>query len=315
VSSSQLINCVPLAGSTLRKELQELERNNFLSKVHISSGRIPSNKALKLYVNDIFNSESLQGGPGSGLPTAIDLDLNEISQTMLSRLSFKTQNPGFILLSSLMDFKFRQIRFVKVSVYKILAVIKTENNWNYTKAFYTGRNYSESELKVWGSILNKEFANSSISTALKKIRNRIYVEKARYLTMYQGLYGLLKSKEFLSTELFFKGEEYIFNLGMKNTRRMKELLVLIEQKERFSQFIDDFLKKNGCKAGPSVIFGAESGISAFENLILVFSCIYSRNRSRVGNVGIIGPRYMKYASNVFEINQMSKYFSTTVSNQ
>ena len=66
VSSKALVKSGPfsLSSATIRHEMSELEKSGYLSHPHTSSGRVPTTKAYRLYV------DNLMGGPGIYVPDA-----------------------------------------------------------------------------------------------------------------------------------------------------------------------------------------------------------------------------------------------------
>src|SRR5581483_2587704 len=45
--------------ATIRNEMAEMVRLGYLSKPHTSAGRVPTSKALKMYVNDLMKAKEL----------------------------------------------------------------------------------------------------------------------------------------------------------------------------------------------------------------------------------------------------------------
>src|ERR1700704_3591954 len=45
--------------ATIRNEMTEMVRKGYLSKPHTSAGRIPTSKALKLYVNELMKEKDM----------------------------------------------------------------------------------------------------------------------------------------------------------------------------------------------------------------------------------------------------------------
>lgn len=314
VTSTQIGRDSTWAPSTIRKELQELENQGYLDKLHAASGRIPTNKGLKFYINRLSADKSFFLNRGTENTPLKGSDFFDVSLEALTELSTTTHNLGFVLLGSLLEFKFKEIRFLKVSPYKLIAVIKSDNNWNFTKSFFASRNYSQQELQAWAAILNREFAYNTLSSALKKIRNRIFKDRSRYLTIYHGLYRLLRNRDLVSAELIARGEENIFSFGIANPAEMKVLLQILEEKERFSSFVDDLLVRNPKSTEPVVIFGSEHPLNGINQLMVVLAGFFSKERKRLGNIGIIGPRYMEYSTVFARLHHLSAYFSTELSN-
>ena len=61
VSSNSLINKYDLncSSATIRNEMAELEKQGYLDKVHTSSGRIPSAKGYRFYVDELMQDDRI----------------------------------------------------------------------------------------------------------------------------------------------------------------------------------------------------------------------------------------------------------------
>ena len=58
VSSNALINKYDLncSSATIRNEMAELEKSGYLDKMHTSSGRVPSAKGYRFYVDELLKT-------------------------------------------------------------------------------------------------------------------------------------------------------------------------------------------------------------------------------------------------------------------
>ena len=61
VSSNSLANIMDVSSATVRNEMAFLEENGLIEKTHISSGRIPSEKGYRYYVDNIMKPKELTG--------------------------------------------------------------------------------------------------------------------------------------------------------------------------------------------------------------------------------------------------------------
>ena len=61
VSSQSLIvkYGLDVSSATIRNDMAELEKGGFLEKTHTSSGRVPSSKGYRYYVDQLIDNESL----------------------------------------------------------------------------------------------------------------------------------------------------------------------------------------------------------------------------------------------------------------
>ena len=312
VSSSQLAPYVSLSNSAVRKELQKLEAYGFIFKPSPSSGRVPTNKGIRYYFRELVkNLES--DDKEVNLPVIMDdLDFNNVSDNFLSLLSTESRNLGFIFLDSIFDLSFKRIRMIKIGPRRIMTIIQSISGWNFSKIFKTVENYPEKDLKKWAEILNKEFRGRSLKSALKSIRNRLFKEKEKYIKIYRGLYFLLANEEMKTAELFIKGTLNLLDTNLVDPIKVKKLLETLEEKEKLSNFLNDILHNNENVKTPTVVFGTETGILELEDFILIYSNFYC-SKSPIGNIGVIGPKFVPGPDIISRVALFSTYFSKNFS--
>ena len=59
VGSKHICKVVNCSSATVRNEMAELEELGFLEKTHISSGRMPSEKGYRYYVDNLMNPSEM----------------------------------------------------------------------------------------------------------------------------------------------------------------------------------------------------------------------------------------------------------------
>lgn len=313
VGSASLAPDAGLSCSAVRKELQYLETHGFLFKPSSSSGRIPTNKGIKFYLKQVIdNLEVYRDNIQLREIEINDPDFNHISGNFLSLLANETNTIGFMLLNSIFDLNFRRLRLLKVGPNKVMAVAQSTNNHTFSKILRTRENYSENELKEWEAILNREFKGRTLRNTFKSVRNRLFKEKEKYIKIYRGLYYLLGNEDLATAEFLFKGTLNILDSNLVNPHNVKRLLQTLEEKEKFSGFLNDILKNNAKTTNPVIAFGGDSGISDLEDFILICSNFYY-SRNPIGNIGVIGPKFMAYPSTISQVELYSSYFSKILS--
>jgi heat-inducible transcriptional repressor len=311
VGSAQLAPGLNLSCSSVRKELQKLESYGFIFKPSSSSGRIPTNRGIKYYIKHLIdNFEIGTDTMDLQLPEIVEPDFNNMSENYLSLLATQTHNIGFIFLNSIFDLNFKQVRLFKVGAHKVMTIIHSVNKWTFSKIFKTHENYPEKDLKQWENILNREFKGRTLKNTFKSIRNKLFKEKEKYLKIYRELYFLLGNEELMTAEFFFKGTLNILDSDLVNPYKVKKLLETLEEKENLTRFLNDIFK-NSVKS-PIVAFGTDTGISDLEDFILIFSNFYY-SRNPIGNIGVIGPKFMPYPTTLSRVELFSSHFSKILS--
>lgn len=309
VSSSQLAPTMLLSCSALRKELQKLESFGFIYKPSSSSGRIPTNKGLRYYLRELLKNQEIEKMDFQ-LPDIKNFDFKNISENLLTLLSENTHNIGFLFLNSIFDLKFNRIKLFKIGSHRIMTVLHSTYDWSFSKIFHTNENYSETDIKKWESILNKEFRGRTLQTTFRLIRNRLFKEKEKYQKIYKELYFLLSNKGLKTAELFYKGTLNILNSDIIDPHKVKKILETLEDRVKLSRFLDDILQNN--QKSPIIALGAETGITELEDFILILSNFYLA-RNPIGNIGIIGPKFMPYPHSISRVEAYSAYFSDLLS--
>ena len=66
------------SSATVRNELAELENNGYLDKPHTSSGRVPSEKGYRFYVDELVNEEDISLEEIKYIQTKLATKVNEI---------------------------------------------------------------------------------------------------------------------------------------------------------------------------------------------------------------------------------------------
>ncbi|NJP40751.1 heat-inducible transcription repressor HrcA [Oscillospiraceae bacterium HV4-5-C5C] len=77
---------LPVSSATVRNTMSELEQQGYLEQPHTSSGRVPSDKGYREYVENLMQVEWLPPAEAKGIRMALTEQVNEIS-TLLRRAS------------------------------------------------------------------------------------------------------------------------------------------------------------------------------------------------------------------------------------
>ena len=311
VSSRDLAARLPFSDSTIRKDLQWLEARGYVNKTTASSGRIPTNLALKFTLRETLRNLEDRMEPVP-LPEVRGQDFQGISDDCLSLLSHHTPYMGFFLLRSIFELRFRRLRLVKVGSRRVMAVVQSMHGWSASRVFSTRENHPEASLREWQDLLNREFPGKSLQAVFRTIRNRLFQEKAQFLKIYRELYYLLNNDDLMAAELYVKGTQNILDSELVDPRKVKGLLEALEEKARLVRFLNDIRRDKS--RGPSILFGSETGISDLEDFLLIVSSVEYQHRP-IGNMGIIGPKFTAGPDTLSRVNQYSRHFSRILSSR
>lgn len=96
VSSGNLASDLDCSSATIRNEMAELEHIGFLEKTHTSSGRVPSQKGYRYYVDELIREDNLTKQEMQIIKERLETkvngleDLAKIATTTLSEITHYT---------------------------------------------------------------------------------------------------------------------------------------------------------------------------------------------------------------------------------
>ena len=81
-------NGIDFSSATIRNEMAELEKTGYLDKPHTSSGRVPSEKGYRLYVDELIKDDNISLEEIKYISSKLETKVNEIED--LTRITAST---------------------------------------------------------------------------------------------------------------------------------------------------------------------------------------------------------------------------------
>ena len=100
VGSKALCDSMRCSSATIRSEMNYLEEIGLLEKTHISSGRVPSEKGYRYYVDNIMTPRELNGEDMLKLQTIVDNKSLVVNDYKIAGRNGVTRVYGYWTLSS-----------------------------------------------------------------------------------------------------------------------------------------------------------------------------------------------------------------------
>lgn len=118
-----------LSSATIRNEMSDLEELGYLEQPHTSAGRVPSNKAYRLYVNQIMQRAQLNEAERRAIRAYIFSRADQveglIKQTAMA-LSDITKYTAMVLPPQLNTVRIKHIQLVQLNADRALLVLVTD---------------------------------------------------------------------------------------------------------------------------------------------------------------------------------------------
>ena len=304
-----------LSSATVRKVMAELEEMGLLAQPHTSAGRMPTEKGMKTYVDELLALNRLS----DEMRTLIDRQLaggQPRADTVLSLcskvLSNITRHMGVVVAPALELMRLKQLYFVRLGVKEVLAIMVGENGLMRNKVVAASEDYSQSELNQVNSYLSDVCAHLTLNEVRLKILQSMGEEKKAFDALYARALELASASGIDEAEevtvdqpIYLEGRGNLLeHPEFAETEAMKALFTAFEDKRRIMGLLNEVAESGQVR----IVIGQEAAAAALEGLALVASPYTSGDRT-VGALGIIGPQRLDYSKVVPVVNYAAEVVS------
>ena len=286
-SLCEIMNC---SSATIRNEMSELEDLGLLEKTHISSGRVPSEKGYRYYVDNIMKPKELSGEDMLKLQTVFhnkNLVLSDAITRSMEIISDLTNYTAIILGDSSSENKVSRVEAVPLSEYELTAIVITDKGHVEHKKVVLEERVSVDEIKQTVDLINKLLVGTPIDEVSQVLEFEIKPIIGKYIKQHEVLYNA-----FYTAFSDFTKDADIKVSGTKNILMQPEFDNIDRIREIISKFDDKDLISS-IKAEDKdvkIYIGSEN---AFDDDLTVIKTKYSIN-GETGSIALIGPKRMEY---------------------
>ncbi|MBQ3232067.1 MAG: heat-inducible transcription repressor HrcA, partial [Clostridia bacterium] len=178
---------VGFSPATIRNEMSDLEELGYLAQPHTSAGRIPSNKAYRLYVDRLLQL----GGLSAEMKQRIDQHMNhrsnqveEMIRTAASVLSDATQYTSVIVAPQMHSLRIKRVQLVPISDTAALMVVVTNAGIVKDAVIRVPEGITSEHLYRISEMLTGELQNHTLSEV-----RQIFAQLFRDLSTHRRLLG------------------------------------------------------------------------------------------------------------------------------
>ncbi len=293
-----------LSSATIRNIFKQMENKGLIEKTHHSSGRIPTKKGLKKYLDNL--AEEFRSGNINmdfDLQTKLSFsgtnDLMTDLETYVEILERETSAVALLILPDLFSTKIKRIDFLKLSDRKILAVIVSVNNLFKESIIEMPYPVSYQDLITASNYINLNFSGMTLYEIKKKLLNSI----KDGLTQLNNVAKRVVKLAYENIDKIYQDEDSIIIKGLHNVldeKYVKEIKVLksliehFEKKKNLYRLILNYINKE---------LAVDLDIPA-ENFSFIIST-YSVAGGAKGAFGLVGPIRMDYRKNITIMKKIS----------
>lgn len=276
---------IDLSSATIRNVMADLEDMGYIAKTHTSSGRIPTDKGYKYYLEELLKIEKLTQQEKENIELVYENRVNELDmllQQTSSLLSRLTTYAGIAMEPSGIVEKVKRVELIYVDEYMIMAVIIFENRVVKTRKILLTSPIFKEELDALAHEINEMIKDHNVG--LQEIE-RYILEKKKLIPKAAESYDE-------DGKLFINNVPSIFR--DKHVSEISDALELFHHRDDIKSVFEQIINSRNTPSGMvNVILGDELGVKGLEDFSFVYST-YNIGDSK-GIIGVIGPKRMAYS--------------------
>ena len=289
VGSKALCEILDCSSATVRAEMNYLEEVGLLEKTHISSGRVPSEKGYRYYVDNIMMPRELNGEDMLKLQTIVEnksLVVNDIILKSMEIISELTHYTTVVLGKQSSENLVQKVEVIPIDSNNIVAIIVTDKGHVEHKNIYIRENVDPSEIKQTVDLINKLIVGTSINLVSEVLEYQVKPIIGNYVKQHEALYNA-----FYNAFNDFTNENVKVN-GTKNILMQPEFNDADKIRNIVSKFEDKEIVKSIKEEenGINIYIGSENN---FDDDVTVIKTKYMINGEE-GTIALIGPKRMEY---------------------
>ena len=313
VSSNAIMNLEGLeySSATIRNEMAELEKLGYIEKTHISSGRVPSEKGYRFYVDELLEDDKITVDEIEYISNKLETKVNELedlTQIASSTISEITHYTTVSIGPNTDVQKIENIKFVLLHPRMMMAVILTDNGLVKETIIKFDEDITENQVNTLNYMFNNKLKGEPI-TKIDKPLEKYLVDEMRYsVNLIKPIIEQMK-KVVKEERVHLEGAKQLFELPEFNSLEVaKNFVNIIDEKELMADMLN-----NGYAKDINVYIGEENEKEELKD----FSIVTFKHRignKDLGTIGIIGPKRMDYSKVISVMKYISKKLNNNIDN-
>ena len=297
-----------LSTATIRNELNALEAMGYLKQLHTSSGRVPTTKGYRFYVNETLRSTSFDNVDLAKIGSdmfARTSSLSEIVDSISKTVSSTTHYPTIFYFDGFDNLIVKSVKVVFLLTSQLLILIET-NAGAISHTVMASEKITQQDCENASNVFTSIFAGKSMkfmTGEVQEFSNNVKETMSKYDEVFKLVlhavdmyYNRTKSK--------VSSHGIVKLLDSKGLESAKNILTVLDDTSNIENIVD---KKDDSEI--SVKIGKENANEKLSDCAVIQAPLVIDGK-RIATVGVIGPERIDYAN----IASVLKFVSDQIKN-
>lgn len=278
-----------VSSATIRNEMSDLEELGYIVQPHTSSGRIPTDKGYRFYVDRLMTEKEREVTELKELM----IEKEEKTEQILKRVAkVLANNTNYATMITTPQYHCNKVKFIQLShvdEHQIVAVVVVEGNIVKNKMIHVDEAVDNETMLKLNMLLNTSLNGLALEEInlgmITKLKEQAGIHSDLISSVIDAVAEAIHGDEDL--EIYTSGATNIFKYPeLSDSERASELISTLEEKHPLASLVSP-------NHGIQVYIGNETPVQNMKDCSVV-TATYELGKGMQGTIGIIGPKRMDY---------------------
>lgn len=302
-----------VSAATIRNDMALLEEEELIVAPHTSSGRIPTDKGYRVFVNQLADLRPLTPAQRQAIETFLgsSADLDDVLVRTVRLLAQLTHQVALVQYPSLTHARVRHVELVLLNTTRLMTVLITD----------TGR--VEQRLLDAPADLDEVFLGELRARLNSTLGGKALVDAAEELSEFAAGFSAERTPivaqvvSSLVEQVAVNRQDKLLMAGAANLVRTEEdftgsILPVLEALEQQVTLLRLFGEMESDRNGFSVSIGSDNASFGLGETSVLTSG-YTSSGGELARLGVLGPTRMDYPNNMAAVRAVARYLSRLLS--
>lgn len=288
-----------LSPATLRNAMSDLEEMGFIAQPHTSSGRVPTDKGYRYYVDSLMDIEHLPKPEIASIQQNIlaakhhDAALKDVSKILGSLSRYLS----VVRMPQIAHATINKIELFLLASHRLLVVLTLNSDIVRTLSLEASFELESAQCEDLARALNERLAGKSLDFIRANLQNLVsdaeFDNHALIRLFVDSADSLLSDHIAPGGTVHIAGAQHLFDHPeFGSPSRVRSIIELIESEEIIVHLLENSAAQEGAV---SIAIGSEMDSSLMEEYSLLTTKYRYASANAVGTIGLIGPKRMNYS--------------------
>lgn len=307
IGSKTLSDMLNVSSATIRNDMSALEELGYIEKTHTSSGRVPSEKGYRYYIETILKNFDDETNGFFEFEEIFDKNIarDDIIKEAINLLSEATNCTAISLGPNAYHSKVKKVQLVPITSNKALVLVITNFGYVESRQINVSEVMDLEELTKVIDLLNEMLVDTPISKVSEKLHYEIQHSQIKELLKYRETIVdsfIAAFQKFARSRYYLTGSSnMLYQPEFNDIQKLREFISTIDNDEIFKIIDQD-------AEGISVKIGSENQITSMSDCTVISSS-YNTLDGEKATISLVGPTRMDYRKVIPLMKYIAKHIA------